>query len=153
PARWRKSTRPRARPVPPLPRRLLETLFSSRGGVSRSPPTTGVSCARCASPPTKPRSPWNDQGVTKNEKRETGNAVGLVRLCGAALFRFAFRGLRFLRGLRRDASGCGSWGGRVAEVVMANRREVVVELVDQRNARRDVQFDDVVVGNSVKVFH
>ena len=48
-------------------------------------------------------------------------------------------GLRrhFLRGLLR---GLG-----VAEVVAPDRAQVVVELVDERNAGRDVQLDDLVV--------
>src|SRR5438093_1590248 len=42
---------------------------------------------------------------------------------------------------------------RIAEVAMANGPEVAVELVDERRARRDVQADDLLVGDTVEVFH
>ena len=44
-------------------------------------------------------------------------------------------------------------GGRIAEVVVADRLEVVVELVDERDAGRDVQLDDLRLGDVVEILH
>ncbi|OEI67469.1 hypothetical protein Cus16_2904 [Curtobacterium sp. ER1/6] len=58
-----------------------------------------------------------------------------------------------LRALRGDRCGTGG-GGLGVEVVRGLRRaEVVVELVHERDARRDVEARDVVVGDAVEVLH
>src|SRR5712691_11758933 len=51
------------------------------------------------------------------------------------------KGLRFR--LIRDAFGGGGRGFRVAEIVMTDRFEILMQLVDQRNASGDVQLDDL----------
>src|SRR5450756_2189563 len=50
-----------------------------------------------------------------------------------------------------SSSSCSSL--RVAEVGMADRLEVLVQLVHERDARRDVQVDDVVIADAVEVLH
>src|SRR5437899_2866658 len=61
------------------------------------------------------------------------------------------RQLFLLRGLRGDARGGGRRGLRIAEIVMTDRPQVRIELVDERNAGRDVQLDDLGLGNVVEV--
>ena len=51
------------------------------------------------------------------------------------------------------ATAAGRHRGGVAQVVVADRLERGVELVDQRDAVGDVQTDDLVVGDAVQVFH
>src|SRR4051794_36201328 len=46
--------------------------------------------------------------------------------------------------------GCRGGSG-VAEIVVAQRFQVVVELVDQRDAGRNVQLDDIGLGDVVQV--
>src|SRR5450756_950508 len=50
-----------------------------------------------------------------------------------------------------SSSSCSSL--RVAEVGMADWLEVLVQLVHERDARRDVQLDDVVIADAVEVLH
>src|SRR5450830_576296 len=52
-----------------------------------------------------------------------------------------------------DSSSSSYSSLRVAEVGMADRLEVLVQLVHERDARRDVQFDDVVITDAVEVLY
>ncbi len=49
--------------------------------------------------------------------------------------------------------GRGSRCRRVAEEIVPDRLQIVVELVDQRNAVRDVEADDVGIGDAVQILH
>ena len=53
-------------------------------------------------------------------------------------------------GLVRHAGGGSCGSGRIAEVVVADRFELFVEFVDERDPCRDVAFDDVRVGDVVE---
>src|SRR2546426_7872400 len=57
------------------------------------------------------------------------------------------------RRLRSDARRCGSRGRRIAQVVMPNRFQRVVQLVDERDAGWNVQLDDGLLVEVVEVFH
>src|SRR5664280_1049104 len=52
-----------------------------------------------------------------------------------------------------DSGGSSRSSLRVAEVGMVDRFEVLVELIHERDARRDVQVDDVVIADAVEVLH
>ncbi len=55
--------------------------------------------------------------------------------------------------MRRDGGGGFLDFVGIAQVVVSDRGQVVFELVDERNARGNVQPDDVVVGDVVEVLH
>ena len=54
-------------------------------------------------------------------------------------------------GLIRDPRRGSRCGRRVTEVVVLDRLQVVVELVDQRDAGRDVELDDFGFGDAVEI--
>ena len=62
---------------------------------------------------------------------------------------FSFPGAALLR----DARGRFLGGLGVAEVVVAQRLQLLVELVDERDAGRDVELDDLVVADVVEILH
>ena len=53
--------------------------------------------------------------------------------------------------LIRDSLGRRRGGRGIAEVVVADRLQLVVQLVDERNAGRDVQLDDLRFGDVVEI--
>ena len=107
----------------------------SRGAPSRSPPTIAASFDRCASRRTKRRNRSNKHESGIRIRLESEFVEGRRASC-AGLFYFCARLIGHPRGGRRG-------GGGIAQVVVADRLQVVVELVDERDAGRDVQLDDV----------
>src|SRR6476646_10102019 len=59
----------------------------------------------------------------------------------------------FLTCLLRDAGGGGFGSLRISQIEVSQRREVVVELVDERNSGRYVQLDDLALAHVVEVLH
>src|SRR5262245_45291454 len=53
--------------------------------------------------------------------------------------------------LVRDRFGRAPGRLRISEIAAADRAQVAVELVDERNAGRDVELDDRVLGHAVEV--
>ena len=60
------------------------------------------------------------------------------------LFRFALAG---------DSGECSGDRGLIAEIVMLDRLEIVVQFMNQRHASRAVQFNNFGIADVVEVFH
>ena len=52
-----------------------------------------------------------------------------------------------------DGVHCGRNGLLIAEVVALDRPKIGVELVNQRNAGRDVQLQDLLLGEVLEILH
>src|SRR5580765_6919153 len=63
------------------------------------------------------------------------------------------RAFLFLGRLCRHSSGCRGGGRRIAEIVVSDWREVVLEFVDQRNPGRNVQLDNIGFRDVVEILH
>src|SRR5437867_2459348 len=69
----------------------------------------------------------------------------MVKLLNATL---AFHFLRLICHCLR----CSFDGGGVAQIEMPDRRHIIVQLVDEGNACRNIQLNDRFVGNFVEIF-
>src|SRR5262249_22487440 len=89
----------------------------------------------------------------KAAERRVGRAVAASLAADAAGgARLRESGLTRGRGaLRRN--GRRGFGGRVriAQVIASDRFQLIVQLVDERDARRDVELDDLLVADVVEV--
>ena len=79
------------------------------------------------------------------DSKSTGRRA---RACRPFLFRSPCAGFRLACATAR---GRGCRRRRIAEVVVPDRLQVVVQLVDQRDAGRDVQLDDLRLGDVVEI--
>src|SRR5438046_10144056 len=58
-----------------------------------------------------------------------------------------------LRRLRSDAGGRRGRGRRITQIKVSDRLQVVVQLVDEGNAGRDVELDDRLLVDGVEIHH